>query len=191
MPVLCEHLMRVWLVALLTITACGAPVVPVATPTAAISATSTTTPATIAPPPVVGADPCHLNGQVYCLVNPAVSFATRGSTICVTGWTATVRPPASYTSPLKAQQMAAEHLSGSPSNYEEDHRLPLEGGGFPGGPGLDEHNLSPEPHPASSTKDAAENQLKQQLCAAKDAATFTSLQVAFVSRWLAPWPNYR
>jgi hypothetical protein len=178
-------------VILLSLTACGTTVTPAPQPSTAISATTSTAPATIAPPPVVGADPCHLNGQVYCLVNPAVSFATRGSTICVTGWTATVRPPASYTSPLKAQQMAAEHLSGSPSNYEEDHRLPLEGGGFPGGAGLDTHNLSPEAHPASVTKDSAENQLKQQLCAAKDAATFTSLQVAFVNRWLAPWPNYR
>jgi hypothetical protein len=182
---------KVLLVSLLTLTACGSPVAPVPQPTGDISETATTAPQTIAPPPVVGTDPCHLNGQVYCLVNPNVSFATRASTICKTGWTATVRPPASYTSPLKAQQIAAEHLSGSPSAYEEDHRLPLEGGGFPGGAGTDTHNLSPEAHPASFTKDSAENQLKQQLCAAKDAATFTSLQVAFVNKWLAPWPNYR
>jgi hypothetical protein len=158
------------------------------TPTVTATASPAPSPSTS---PVIGADVCHLNGQVYCLVNPAVSFATRGQTICITGWTATVRPPASYTSPLKVAQLAAEHLGGSPSAYEEDHRLPLEGGGFPGGPGLDEHNLSPEPHPQSFAKDSAENTLKQQLCAAKDAASFQADQVAFVERWLAPWPNYR
>jgi len=37
------------------------------------------------------------------VTNPAVTQSTIGSTICVSGWTATVRPPTSYTNPLKVQ----------------------------------------------------------------------------------------
>jgi hypothetical protein len=39
--------------------------------------------------------------------NPAVIPATIGSTICVAGWTATVRPPTSVTNPIKIERIAA------------------------------------------------------------------------------------
>jgi hypothetical protein len=39
------------------------------------------------------------------VTNPNVRQGTIGSTICVSGWTATVRPPTSYTNPLKTQQI--------------------------------------------------------------------------------------
>src|SRR4029079_5442409 len=55
------------------------------------------------------------------LLNPEVTQATIDSTICVHGWTKTVRPPSSYTSEVKAEQMAAYRLTGSPSDYQEDH----------------------------------------------------------------------
>jgi hypothetical protein len=38
-------------------------------------------------------------------VNPAVTQANIDSTICVRGWTRTVRPPERYTESLKRQQM--------------------------------------------------------------------------------------
>jgi hypothetical protein len=136
------------------------------------------------PVAVVPADPCHVNGVTYCDLNPAVTEATISSTICVSGWTTTVRPPSSYTSPLKAKQMAAEHLSGPMSNYEEDHRVPLELGGAPSDP----TNLSPEPHPASLAKDTAENDARRQVC---DGADLRTVQAAFVARWLGPFPTYR
>src|SRR6266508_664195 len=37
------------------------------------------------------------------ITNPDVSQDTIDQTICVSGWTATVRPPTSYTNPLKEQ----------------------------------------------------------------------------------------
>ena len=40
-------------------------------------------------------------------LNPAVTQATIRTTICVSGWTATIRPPVSYTAPLKLAQMRA------------------------------------------------------------------------------------
>src|SRR5689334_838052 len=52
-------------------------------------------------------DPCHVGKVTYCALNPAVTQATIHATICVSGWTATVRPPSSYTSELKVEQLAA------------------------------------------------------------------------------------
>ena len=37
--------------------------------------------------------------------NPEVTQATINTTICQSGWTATIRPPASYTTSLKKTQM--------------------------------------------------------------------------------------
>src|SRR3989442_11910403 len=46
----------------------------------------------------------------------------RSQTICVPGWTKTVRPPVTYTDSLKRKQMTERHLPGKPADYEEDHR---------------------------------------------------------------------
>ncbi len=97
--------------------------------------------------------------------NPDVTQATIGSTICVSGWTATVRPPASYTNALKVQQIAAYGYSDTATaDYEEDHLVPLELGGAPRSP----QNLWPEPRYGSGTaanKDTVENKLKKAVCA--------------------------
>ena len=129
------------------------------------------------------ADPCHVGGVTYCALNPDVTDVTIKSTICVSGWTATIRPPESYTEPLKLQQMTSEQLPGSPSDYEEDHRMPLELGGAP----RDPTNLSPESHATSYTKDAAENEARRQVCAGADLRT---VQSAFVIAWLGAYPTY-
>src|SRR5205807_8666163 len=44
--------------------------------------------------------------------NPSVTQATIRRTICVRGWTRTVRPPTSYTNGLKLKQMPAYHERG-------------------------------------------------------------------------------
>ncbi len=64
-------------------------------------------------------------------VNPNVTQANIHQTICVKGWTATVRPSVSYTNGLKQQQMNAYGLTGNLSSFEEDHLIPLEIGGNP------------------------------------------------------------
>jgi hypothetical protein len=88
--------------------------------------------------------------------NPDVTQSTITSTICVSGWTSTIRPPTSYTNPLKTQGIKDYgYTDTSLSSYEEDHFLPLEVGGSP----RDPRNLWPEPHsgtPGSSTKDGVE-----------------------------------
>ncbi|MDE1763981.1 MAG: hypothetical protein KGH88_07020 [Thaumarchaeota archaeon] len=93
-------------------------------------------------------------------VDPRVTQDNIDSTICVPGYTKTIRPPVSYTEPLKFKLMDAYGYTDSPSNYELDHLIPLELGGSP----TDVRNLWPEPHSNSYTKDGLENYLHEQVC---------------------------
>jgi len=87
------------------------------------------------------------------------------STICLRGWTATVRPPESYTEALKRIQIRQYgYYDGTRlGNYEEDHLIPLELGGNPASPA----NLWPEAHPASYAKDAVEGTLNRAVCSGR------------------------
>src|SRR5215471_11761903 len=113
--------------------------------------------------------------------NPNVTQSNIHSTICVSGWTDTVRPPTSYTNPLKAQGIIDYGYSDtSMSDYEEDHLVPLELGGSPRSPG----NLWPEPHYGSKTsytKDGVETKLKNAVCAG--TITLSSARSAIRSNW--------
>ncbi len=94
------------------------------------------------------------------VLNPLVTQARIGSTICRHGWTGTVRPPTSYTSALKVRQMAEYGEAGSPTGYQEDHLISLELGGDP----TDPRNLWPEPYPRAAAVDRLENELNAQVC---------------------------
>jgi hypothetical protein len=131
------------------------------------------------------ADPCHVAGATYCALNPDVTQATIATTICVSGWTTTVRPPSSYTSALKVEQLVAfGYADQNPRDYEEDHRVPLELGGAP----RDTSNLSPERGASPNPKDSAENAARADVCAGR--ATLRQEQVAFIATWLARYPDY-
>jgi len=95
------------------------------------------------------------------VLNPEVTQATIGSTICRRGWTRTVRPPSDYTSALKERQMTAYREMGPPSGYQEDHLISLELGGHP----TDPRNLWPEPYPRAADVDRIENDLNAKVCA--------------------------
>lgn len=57
-------------------------------------------------------------------LNPDVRQDTIHQTICKSGWTSTIRPPASYTDELKIQQIKEYGYSDTnPHDYEEDHFL--------------------------------------------------------------------
>jgi hypothetical protein len=100
-----------------------------------------------------------------------VTQATIHTTICVSGWTATIRPSESFTNSLKVKQIGQYSYSDTKtSSYEEDHLISLELGGAP----ADARNLWPEPYTASladgrptgaHTKDAFETTLKTEVCA--------------------------
>ena len=113
--------------------------------------------------------------------NPNVTQSNIHSTICVSGWTATVRPPTSYTNPLKVQGIAAYGYSDTNlSDYEEDHLVPLELGGAPRDPG----NLWPEPHYGTQTaytKDGVETKLKNAVCAG--TITLSAARSAIRTNW--------
>ena len=100
------------------------------TTTTSTTTTSTTTTTTTPEPQSVLPDPAITPG----VLNPKVGQSTIKKTICKSGWTATIRPPVSYTNNLKIQQMVLYEETGSPSNYEEDHFIPLELGGAPRNP---------------------------------------------------------
>ncbi|MFE0026098.1 hypothetical protein [Amycolatopsis sp. NPDC059021] len=113
--------------------------------------------------------------------NPDVTQGTIGSTICVSGWTSTIRPPTSYTNGLKRQGIADYGYSDTNlADYEEDHFLPLELGGAP----KDPKNLWPEPHSGdqnSYSKDSVENAVKKAVCAGK--VTLGDAQHAMLTNW--------
>ena len=92
--------------------------------------------------------------------NPAVTKATLGSTICMPGWTSTVRPSSSFTYRLKVRQMSAWGIFGSTRTTEEDHLISLELGGAPS----DSRNLWPELGGIPNPKDRLENHLKSLVC---------------------------
>ncbi|MFF6993009.1 hypothetical protein [Streptomyces sp. NPDC010273] len=97
--------------------------------------------------------------------NSDVTQSTIDTTICVSGWTATVRPSSSYTTALKKVQIVQYgYTDTSTSSYEEDHFIPLELGGDP----TSAQNLWPEPYAGSKTagnKDTVETKLKKAVCA--------------------------
>jgi hypothetical protein len=95
------------------------------------------------------------------MLNPDVTQATIAETVCVRGWTRTVRPPTDYTNALKLRQMRAYRETGPPSAYQEDHLISLELGGHP----TDPRNLWPEPYPRASQVDQIENDLNAKVCA--------------------------
>jgi hypothetical protein len=102
------------------------------------------------------ADPVRTPG----VLNPDVTEETIAETICARGWTRTIRPPTEYTNALKLKQMRAYGLSGSPSDYQEDHLISLELGGHP----TDPRNLWPEPYPRAAKVDQVENELNARVC---------------------------
>jgi hypothetical protein len=99
-------------------------------------------------------------------IDPRVTQANLIQTICVSGHTKTVRPPAADTDALKDQQMKQYGLTLSKSQVEEDHLAPLEVGGAPRDPA----NLWPEPRtgtPNAGNKDKVENWMHREVCAGR------------------------
>ncbi|MGP0053424.1 MAG: hypothetical protein ACLPZR_31925, partial [Solirubrobacteraceae bacterium] len=112
-------------------------------------------------------------------LDPAVTQATIDRTICVEGWTDTVRPPESITEPEKSASMSAYGDSGSPAGYEYDHFVPLELGGATNDP----RNLWPEPGASPNPKDAVEDELRSKVCDGQ--ISLAAAQRDIVKNWVA------
>lgn len=118
-------------------------------------------------------------------LNAQVTQANLKETACASGWTATVRPPASYTTKLKKEQMGALALIGTAKDFEEDHRVPLELGGNP----TDPANLWPQPWArpyGAHEKDQLENAVKRDLC--KGTLTLEQARNIFLGDF---WKEYK
>jgi hypothetical protein len=109
--------------------------------------------------PTVRASPTLTPGAL----NPNVTQANIHETICVRGWTKTIRPPVEYTNALKLKQMREYGLTGDPSDFQEDHLISLELGGDP----RDQRNLWPEPYPRAAEVDRIENELNAKVCSGR------------------------
>lgn len=96
-------------------------------------------------------------------INPRVRQDNIQDTICVSGYTKTVRPPSSYTSKLKKQQLATYYKGWCKPDEpcEEDHLISLELGGHPSSP----NNLFPQAN--YHAKDVCENRLHALVCIGK------------------------
>ncbi|ETK33360.1 hypothetical protein [Microbispora sp. ATCC PTA-5024] len=100
-------------------------------------------------------------------LNPAVTQSTIDTTICVAGYSKTVRPSVSYTNSLKTKQIAEYgYKDANPAHYEEDHLIPLSLAGSP----KSAKNLWPEPRDKAGgstalDKDDVEFKLYKAVCA--------------------------
>jgi hypothetical protein len=123
-------------------------------------------------------------------LNPMVTQETIGSTICVRGWTRTVRPPPGYTSALKRQQVSEfGYADQRISEYEEDHLIPLILGGSPD----DARNLWPEPFVSADgwradRKDELETVLARLVCAGR--LPLADAQRMIATDWTAAFGQY-
>jgi hypothetical protein len=120
--------------------------------------------------------------------NPDVTQANIHQTICVSGWTATIRPPSSYTTKLKKQQIEEYHYKDKRlSEYEEDHLISLQLGGNP----TDPKNLWPQPYRitcGARVKDVVETKLKRMVCDGE--ITLAEAQKVIATNWIAAYKKY-
>jgi len=96
------------------------------------------------------------------VTNPDVTQDTIKKTICVSGWTKTVRPPTSYTNALK-RKLIKDLPDKNLGHYELDHNLSLQLGGAP----RDPKNLWMQAFAGkcgARRKDVVESKLKRLIC---------------------------
>ena len=122
--------------------------------------------------------------------NPAVTQENVGETICVRGWTRTVRPPEEFTYQMKRWQLREWHYENRRlRDYEEDHLVPLALGGAP----HDARNLWPEPRVSpdgwgADRKDELEAALSRLVCSGQ--LPLVAAQAAIATDWIAAYRRY-
>jgi hypothetical protein len=123
-------------------------------------------------------------------VNPNVTQLNLNSTICVSGYTKSIRPSSSYTTALKITQLATTYSlykDNVTGDFEEDHLISLELGGSP----TDVKNLWPEPYSSATgarIKDKIENKLHALVCSGQ--LSLKTAQKAIASNWFLAYQKY-
>ena len=110
-------------------------------------------------------------------IDPIATQGNIRSTICKSGWTATVRPPESQTERFKFDVAYPAYGTPSREKTELDHLVPLELGGS-----NDATNLWPETPPTPNPKDKVEDALNRAVC--EGQVTLAAAQNAIAGNWL-------
>jgi len=129
---------------------------------------------------------CHMNGTTSATYRPdpactpgavddSVTQDNIGSTICVSGYTTKIRPPASDTDKVKKTLYGDYGVSDGTAS-ELDHLVSLELGGS-----NDARNLWIEPGKIPNPKDTVENALHKAVCDHK--VTLAAAQQAIATDW--------
>lgn len=108
-------------------------------------------------------------------IDPRVKQGNLDRTICRPGgYTDSVRPPTSYTTPLEFELISSYSLPIGPDRSELDHLISLQLGGAPADP----RNLFPEPYKRGAyTKDTVEGQLHDAVCAGRISLRSAQLKI--------------
>ena len=126
--------------------------------------------------------------RVSGALNSDVTQASIGTTICSPGWTKTVRPSGSFTTPIKRRLLSSQELPGYLADYELDHLVSLALGGAP----RDLANLWMQPYEhkgarfapdgrGSESKDTVESTLNRDVCAGR--LTLAEAQRRIAADW--------
>ncbi len=113
--------------------------------------------------------------------NPAVTQATVDTTICVRGYSASVRPAEAVTEEEKSASLASYGDPDTPGAYEYDHLVSLELGGAVNDPA----NLWPEPGASPNPKDRLEDALHDLVCAHQ--VSLTAAQRLVAGNWVSAY----
>jgi hypothetical protein len=121
-------------------------------------------------------------------INPEITQQNIHQTVCIKGYTKTIRPPAHYTNKLKKRQLREYGYDDrNPRHFEEDHLIPLSIGGNP----RDPHNLWPEPRLSvwnAAKKDDLEFTLYRMVC--QNEISLADAQAEIASNWIEAWKRY-
>jgi hypothetical protein len=118
-------------------------------------------------------------------VNPEVTQASIGRTICSRGYTSRIRPPRTVTDREKRRSARAYGYTGAFATAEYDHLVPLGVGGDPNDPRnlwLEPNDL-PDATTNANSKDDVEDRLHEAVCAGR--VGLTSAQRAIAANWVS------
>jgi len=120
--------------------------------------------------------------------NTTVNQANIHETICVKGWTKTIRPPVGFTNRIKHLQMRRYGIDDYRIHeFELDHLIPLNLGGAPDDPA----NLWPQPFDGewnAGLKDDLERTLNLRVC--QERLTLAEAQTAVRTDWIAAYRKF-
>lgn len=121
-------------------------------------------------------------------IDPAVTQDNIHATVCIKGYTERVRPDKEYTNRLKHEQLRQyRYQDVNPSNYEQDHLIPLNIGGNPSDP----HNLWPQPRQgewSSDRKNDLEFVVYKMVC--KGEITLQEAQQRVAHNWIQAYKDW-